>query len=203
MVSFHRSMCISDQSSILITRLRSHSDLNERITSETRFMREKVRVCVFVSVRERLVGALERGRLRGGGGGEREGESETLDRCLFFLGSVLRPADGQNRRRRKLDWIPAVLRPSGTLAGKPLPVRAPTRGAACHAPCFLLVFPAAALTEDQFPLSPTWELRFSLSAHLTLCPLIADRSPQLFPSDRRSGSSATRARVRATKVDLS
>lgn len=103
---------------------------------------------------------------------EREGERETLDRCLFFLGSVLRPADGQNRRRRKLAWIPAVLRPPGTLAGKPLPVRAPTRGAACHAPCFLLVFPAAALTEDQFPLSPTWELRFSLSAHLTLCPLI-------------------------------
>lgn len=41
-------------------------------------MREKVRVCVFVSVRERLVGALERGRLRGGGGGERERERGRL-----------------------------------------------------------------------------------------------------------------------------
>lgn len=40
----------------------------------------------------------------------REGGRLTLDQRLFFLDSVLRPADGQNRRRRKLASIPAELR---------------------------------------------------------------------------------------------
>lgn len=48
-------------------------------------MREKVRVCVFVSVRERLVGALERGRLRGGGGGGGERGREGDSGSVFVL----------------------------------------------------------------------------------------------------------------------
>ena len=120
--------------------------------------------------RERERGWLERYGLRGGGGGGgggRERERPTLDRCLLLLGSVLRAADGQNRRRRKLAWIPAELRASGTLAGKAPPVRAPTRGARAHAHP-LLICAALGLTGAPLPRSPLWELRFSLCTFDTL-----------------------------------
>lgn len=52
----------------------------------------------------------ETGREGVSGNEGREGGRLTLDQRLFFLDSVLRPADGQNRRRRKLASIPAELR---------------------------------------------------------------------------------------------
>lgn len=73
--------------------------------------RERVRAWVRETEREGRETARdgEREGVSGNEGG-REGGRLTLDQRLFFLDSVLRPADGQNRRRRKLASIPAELR---------------------------------------------------------------------------------------------
>lgn len=180
-------MRASDQGSILITRLRSHSALRETITSKTRFGREKVRARAC----ERETGWLERWReregLRGGGGGERL----TLDQCLLFSGSVLRPADGQNRRRRELARIPAERRPSGTLAGK-------TRCGSerRRASSSLLLFSSFRADRGSV-FSSDSDLASASFSVCTFDTLIAGQRTHPPPrSNRRSGSLAALARVR-------